>query len=201
METKQTQTPGQNTPPPAGRFNPRGGRNGQRPGSGFSRGPGGPGGRGPSRRPLAKKSEYKEKVIEVRRVTRVVAGGKRFSFRATVVVGDYRGRVGIGIAKGLDFAAAVMKAQRKAEQEVIKIELFENRTVPYMIEAKYGAAKVRIKPAAKGHGLIAGGSLRTVLELVGIRDISAKIVGRTKNKIANAQAGIEALKSIHIYKK
>jgi len=200
METKQTQTPGQNTPP-AGRFNPRGPRTGQRPGSGFSRGPGGPGGRGPSRRPLVKKSEYKEKVIEVRRVTRVVAGGKRFSFRATVVVGDYRGRVGIGVAKGLDFAAAVMKAQRKAEQEVIKVELLENRTVPFMIEAKYGAAKVRIKPAMKGHGLIAGGSLRTVLELVGIKDVSAKIVGRTKNKIANARAGIVALQSIRMYKK
>jgi len=201
METKQTQTPSQNTGAPAGRFNPRGARTGQRPGSGFSRGPGGPGGRGPSRRPLVKKSEYKEKVIEVRRVTRVVAGGKRFSFRATVVVGDYRGRVGIGVAKGLDFAASVMKAQRKAEQEVIKVELLENRTVPYMIEAKYGAAKVRIKPATKGHGLIAGGSLRTVLELVGVRDVSAKIVGRTKNKIANARAGIVALKSIHINKK
>ena len=94
-----------------------------------------------------------------------------------------------------------MKAQRKAEQEIIKVELLENRTVPYMLEAKYDAAKVRIKPAAKGHGLIAGGSLRTILELAGVRDVSAKILGRTKNKIANARAGIEALKSIHVYKK
>jgi len=199
METKQTQAPRQN----AGGFNPRGTSpaGARRPG-GFSRGPGGPGGRGgQSRRPLPKKSDYKERVIEVRRVTRVVAGGKRFSFRATVAVGDYRGKVGLGVAKGLDFASAVMKAQRKAEQEIIKVELLENRTVPYTLEAKYDAAKVRIKPAAKGHGLIAGGSLRTILELAGVRDVSAKILGRTKNKIANARAGIEALKSIHVYKK
>ena len=199
METKQTQAPRQAGGFNAHRAGPGGG--GRRPG-GFSRGPGGPGGRGgQSRRPLPKKSEYKERVVEVRRVTRVVAGGKRFSFRATVAVGDYRGRVGLGVAKGLDFASAVMKAQRKAEQNVIKVDLLENRTVPYMLEAKYDAAQVRIKPASKGHGLIAGGSLRTILELAGVRDVSAKIVGRTKNKIANARAGIEALKSIHVYKK
>lgn len=188
MDIKKEQTPKQ----PVGAPSFRGGR------------PGGnrPGGRGGQmKRPLVRKSEYKERVIEVRRVTRVVAGGKRFSFRATVAVGDFRGRVGLGVAKGLDFASAVMKAQRKAEREVVKIDLLENRTVPYMLEAKYDAAKVRIKPAAKGHGLIAGGSLRTILELAGVRDVSAKIVGRTKNKIANARAGIEALKSIHVYKK
>lgn len=205
METKQTQAvpaAGRQAPKVGGGFSPRGARpGGQRPGGGFSRGPGGGGRGGNFRRPLVKKSEYKERVVEVRRVTRVVAGGKRFSFRATVAVGDFRGRVGLGVAKGLDFASAVMKAQRNAERDVIKVELLENRTVPYMLEAKYGAAKVRIKPAAKGHGLIAGGSLRTILELVGIRDVSAKIVGRTKNKIANARAGIVALKSIHVYKK
>ncbi|MFA6407491.1 MAG: 30S ribosomal protein S5 [Candidatus Paceibacterota bacterium] len=153
-------------------------------------------GRGP-RRPFVKRvTEFKERVLEVRRVTRVVAGGKRFSFRATVVVGDMKGRVGIGIAKGLDFAAAVQKAQRQAEKSVVTIALVESRTVPYEVEAKYDAARVRIKPAKKGHGLIAGGSLRVVLELVGIKDVSAKILGRTKNKIANAQAGIEALRMI-----
>lgn len=157
-------------------------------------------GRGP-RKPFVKRvSEFKERVIEVRRVTRVVAGGKRFSFRATVIVGDMKGRVGIGIAKGLDFSAAVQKAQRQAERNVIKVNLIDGRTIPYEVEAKFDAARVRIKPAKKGHGLIAGGSLRTVLELVGIKDISAKILGRTKNKIANACAGIEALKSIHVTK-
>ena len=185
-------------------FNPR------TPNTGAGRGPGGPGrgpggpGRGPGgpRRPFVKRvSEFKERVIEVRRVTRVVAGGKRFSFRATVIVGDMKGRVGVGVAKGLDFSAAVQKAQRQAERDVIKVELKDGRTVPYELEAKFDAARVRIKPAKKGHGLIAGGSLRTVLELVGVKDVSAKILGRTKNKIANAYAGIEALRELSVVKK
>ncbi|MDO8557377.1 MAG: 30S ribosomal protein S5 [Candidatus Jorgensenbacteria bacterium] len=144
------------------------------------------------------KSEFKEKVLEVRRVTRVMAGGKRFSFRATVVLGDQKGRVGLGIAKGLDFSSSVDKARRQAEKNIVMISLIEGRTVPYETEAKYGAAHVRIKSAKKGHGLIAGGSCRTVLELVGVRDVSAKILGRTKNKIANALATIEALKQMDL---
>ncbi|MEK7543194.1 MAG: 30S ribosomal protein S5 [Patescibacteria group bacterium] len=140
------------------------------------------------------KSEFKEKLLEVKRVTRVMAGGKRFSFRATVVVGDMKGRVGIGVAKGSDFSSAVEKAKHQAEKAVVSVKLMDYRTVPYEVEAKFGAAKVRIKPASEGHGLIAGGSCRVVLELIGIKDVSAKILGTTKNKIANAQATIEALK-------
>ncbi len=143
-----------------------------------------------------KKSEFQERTLEVRRVTRVMAGGKRFSFRATVVIGDKRGRVGVGIAKGLDVASAVQKAKRQAEKNIVKISLKDNRTVFYDVEAKYGAARVRIKPAPRGHGLIAGSAARVVLELVGVRDISAKILGTTKNKIGNAIATIEALKKI-----
>ncbi len=153
--------------------------------------------RGGPRRMMPKRvTEFKERVLEVRRVTRVVAGGKRFSFRATVVAGDMKGRVGIGTAKGLDFSAAVQKATRQAEKGMVRINLKDGRTVPYEINAKYDAARVRIKPAKAGHGLIAGGSLRVVLELVGIKDVSAKIIGTTKNKIANARAGIKALQSI-----
>ncbi|MDI6821101.1 MAG: 30S ribosomal protein S5 [Patescibacteria group bacterium] len=143
---------------------------------------------------LVKKSEYKEKVLEIRRVTRVMAGGKRFSFRAAVVVGDEKGRVGLGVAKGLDVAAAVQKAKRQAEKNIIRILLKDGRTIPYDAEAKFGAALVRIKPCKSGHGLIAGGAARVVLELVGVKDISAKIMGRTKNKIANAEATIKVLK-------
>lgn len=129
-----------------------------------------------------------------------MAGGKRFSFRASVVVGDLRGRVGFGVAKGLDFVSSVNKAKRQAEKNLLTVVLYENRTIPYDVEAKYGAARVRVKPARKGHGLIAGGSARAVLELVGIRDISAKILGRTKNKIANARATIKALASMNLRK-
>lgn len=144
------------------------------------------------------KSEFRDKVLEVRRVTRVMAGGKRFSFRTTVVIGDGKGRVGVGIAKGLDVAASVEKAKRQAQKNLIKVILKDNRTIPYDVEAKYGAARVRIKPARLNHGLIAGGSARVVLEMVGIKDISAKILGRTTNKLANAMATIEALKKLGI---
>ncbi len=145
----------------------------------------------------ARKSEYQEKVLEVRRVTRVMAGGKRFSFRATVVVGNKAGKVGVGVAKGLDYSSSIQKACRQAEKTVITVPLVDRRTIPHDVEAKYGAARVRIKPARAGHGLIAGGAARAVLELAGVQDISAKIIGRTKNKIANAQATLQALRSLH----
>lgn len=148
------------------------------------------------RRIIRKKSEFQEKVIEVRRVTRVMAGGKRFSFRATVVLGDLKGRVGLGVAKGLDVSQAIEKAKRQAEKQMMTISLKDNRTLPHMVEAKYSAARVRIKPARAGHGLIAGGAARVVLELAGVKDVSAKTLGRTKNKLTNALATIEALKTI-----
>lgn len=145
---------------------------------------------------LKKKSEFLEKVLDVRRVTRVTAGGKRFRFRATVVIGDEKGRVGVGLAKGADVAQAVEKSKRDAQKKLIKIILKENRTIPYEVEAKYSAAWVRLKPAKAGHGLIAGGAARVVLELAGVKDISAKILGRTMNKLTNALATIEALKKL-----
>jgi small subunit ribosomal protein S5 len=141
-------------------------------------------------------SEYAEKVLEVRRVTRVMAGGKRFSFRAAVVIGSRTGKVGVGVAKGLDFVSSVEKAKRQAEKNMVTIPLKDNRTIAFDVEAKYGAARVRVKPAAPGHGLIAGSSARTVLDLAGVKDVSAKIIGTTKNKIANAVATIEALKKL-----
>lgn len=147
-----------------------------------------------------KKSEFQDKVLEIRRVTRVVAGGKRFSFRATVVVGDGRSRVGIGVAKGLDVSSAVQKARRHAEKSMVTVSLKDKRTIPYDVDAKYGAARVRLKPARSGNGLIAGGSSRAVLELAGVKDISAKILGRTTNKLSNAMATLKALESIRVRK-
>ncbi|MEK7194005.1 MAG: 30S ribosomal protein S5 [Patescibacteria group bacterium] len=146
-------------------------------------------------RELKPKSEYKEKVLDLRRVTRVVAGGKRFSFRATVVIGDEKGRVGVGIAKGLDVAQAVDKAKTNAKKRLITTSL-KNKTIPYDVKAKYSAAHVIVKPAKAGHGLKAGGAVRTVLLLAGIRDATAKCLGRTKNKLTNALATIEALKKL-----
>lgn len=147
---------------------------------------------------LQKKSEYQDRLLEVRRVTRVMAGGKRFSFRATVVVGNGRGKVGVGVAKGHDVMAAIEKAKRDGEKHFITFPLIEGRTIPHEVEAKYSAARVRLKPARAGHGLIAGGAARAVLELGGVRDISAKILGRTKNKISNARAALKALTLLHV---
>ncbi len=143
-----------------------------------------------------KKEEFKEKVLDLRRVTRVVAGGKRFRFRATVVIGDERGRIGVGVAKGIDVQSSVEKAKTAAKKRILFIHLIDNRTIPHEVSAKYSAAKVLIKPAVKGHGLKAGGAVRSVLALAGVHDATAKCLGRTPNKLTNALATIEALKKL-----
>lgn len=141
--------------------------------------------------------EFKENVLDLRRVTRVVAGGKRLRFRATVVVGDLKGRVGVGIAKGLDVQAAVQKAKTVARRNLITVPL-KNKTIPYVVEAKFSAAHVRLRPAVSGHGVKAGGAVRVVAALAGIEDITAKCLGRTPNKLTNALATIEALKKLRV---
>ncbi|HDH31276.1 MAG TPA: 30S ribosomal protein S5 [Candidatus Wolfebacteria bacterium] len=146
-------------------------------------------------RELKPKSEFKDKVLDLRRVTRVVAGGKRFRFRATVIIGNEKGKVGVGVAKGLDVAQAVNKAKTNAKKKIIIINL-KNKTIAHEVEAKYSAAKVMIKPAKIGHGLKAGGAARVVLLLAGVRDATAKCLGGTKNKLTNALATIEALKKL-----
>ena len=142
------------------------------------------------------KDEFKDKVLDIRRVTRVVAGGKRFRFRATVVVGDERGRVGVGIAKGLDVARAVEKARSDAKKNLIVVNIKYGRTIAHETQAKYSAARVLLKPASVGHGLRAGGAVRFVLSLAGVKDATAKCLGRTPNKLTNALATIEALKKL-----
>lgn len=148
-----------------------------------------------------KKEEFQEKVLDLRRVTRVVAGGKRFRFRVTVVLGDMKGRVGIGIAKGLDVAQAVNKAKNDAKKNIILIHLKDGRTIPHEVMAKYSAAKVLLKPAAVGHGLKAGGAVRSVLSLAGVKDATAKCLGRTPNKLTNAMATLEALRGLRAARK
>lgn len=142
-----------------------------------------------------KKSEYKEKVIDLRRVTRVVAGGKRMRFRVTIVLGNEKGKVGIGIGKGLDVAQAVDKAKAGAKKNIFAVKLKE-KSIPHEVEAKFSAARILIKPAKSGHGLKAGGAARQVLLLAGVRDATAKCLGGTKNKLTNAMAAMEALKKL-----
>jgi small subunit ribosomal protein S5 len=143
----------------------------------------------------ANEKQYEEKLLDLRRVTRVVAGGKRFSFRATLVVGDRAGKVGIGIAKGKDVSEAIAKAKRQAIKKMIQVPIV-NDTIPHEVKAKYCAAEVVLKPAQRGHGIVAGGAVRAVCELAGIKDLSSKILSRTPNKLSNAMATLEALKKI-----
>jgi len=138
--------------------------------------------------------EFDSKVIEIKRVTRVTEGGKRLSFRAVVVIGDRNSQVGVGVAKGADVSMAINKATHKAKQSLVKISITKNLSIPYEILAKYGSAEVFIKPAILGKGLVAGGPVRIICELAGIKNIISKII-RGKNKINIARATIKALSS------
>ena len=141
------------------------------------------------------KDEFDSKLLDLARVSRVTAGGRRIRFRAGVVVGDKKGRVGFGIAKGSDVAQSVEKATRAAKKNLIKV-LIKEETIPHRVEAKFGAAKVILKPQRKGRGLVAGGTVRVICSLAGIKNISSKIISRTSNKINNARAVISALKKL-----
>ncbi|MBI4991916.1 MAG: 30S ribosomal protein S5 [Candidatus Harrisonbacteria bacterium] len=146
-------------------------------------------------RPEEKKEQYKEKVLDLRRVARVVAGGKRLRFRTTLVIGDEKGNVGVGIAKGSDVQLSIEKAKREAKKNLIRIPL-KDTTIPHEVRAKFSAADVLIRPAVKGHGLKAGGAVRVVLSLAGIKDATAKCLGRTPNKLTNALATMRALSQL-----
>lgn len=148
-----------------------------------------------SRGPEKQKSEYDQKIIDIRRVTRVTKGGKRFNFRVTMVAGNRKGEVGVGTGKASDTAGAIEKSFRNAKKNLIKPKLTKDFSIQRESEAKFGSSVVIIKPA-KGRGLIAGSSARVVFELAGIKDINAKYLSRSKNKVNNAKVAIEALKKI-----
>lgn len=139
------------------------------------------------------KREFETKVVEIKRVTRVVAGGKRMRFRALVVSGDRNGRVGIGLKKGTDVAEAVAKATAQAKKNMVKVPIIEG-TIPYAVKLKYKAAVVFLKPAVTGSGITAGGPVRAVVTLAGIKNISSKMLGAA-NKVSNVRATFEALKT------
>lgn len=143
---------------------------------------------------LKEKKEYEHKLVDVARVARIVAGGKRFRFRATVVLGNKSGKVGAGIAKGPSVADAISKATRQAKKKLINVPVVSG-TIPHAIEVHLGAADVFLKPAREGTGIIAGGAVRAVCELVGIKNILSKIKG-SRNKTNNVFATIEALKKL-----
>ncbi len=134
--------------------------------------------------------EFQQKVIDIRRVARVVAGGKRMRFRALVAIGDGKGRIGVGIGKGLDVAGAVNKGATLARKKLISIPIVEE-SIPHTILVKFGAAHVLLKPAPKGSGVIAGGPVRSIMELVGIKNVIAKMLG-SSNKVNNVYAVLKA---------
>jgi len=138
--------------------------------------------------------EFEQRIIDIARVTRVMAGGKRMRFRACVAIGNRKGRVAIGLAKGADVTMAVTKAVNKAKKNFIEIPIV-NETIPHEIYQKFGAAKILFKPARRGRGIIAGGAVRMLLELSGVKNIVSKILG-TSNKVNNVKCTIEALKRL-----
>ncbi|CAN5369465.1 hypothetical protein BH10PAT3_BH10PAT3_3640 [soil metagenome] len=137
--------------------------------------------------------QFDERIIHVNRVARVVKGGRRFRFQALVVVGDRKNKVGVGVAKGADVTAAVTKATDVAKKHMMIVNLYKG-TVPHDAIGKVGGAKILIKPASPGTGLIAGGVVRTVLEVAGVTNILSKSLGST-NKINTAYATLEALEA------
>ncbi len=136
--------------------------------------------------------EYDQKMVDLARVTRVMAGGKRMSFRASIVIGDRKGRVGYGVAKGVDVQVAMTKALRQAEKSWIKVPITEEGSIPHIVNTKFKSAHVMVKPAPAGTGVKAGGALRVVLELAGVQNVVAKQLGAS-NKINNIKAAYKAL--------
>src|SRR5680860_271519 len=152
-----------------------------------------PGGR--STRAERPKPEFDSKVVDIRRVARVMAGGRRFSFSVTLVAGDHKGRVGVGIGKAGDTTLAIDKAMNNAKKNMIKVPMTKEGSIVHELAVKYGSTKIMIKPA-KGRGLVAGSAIRNVLFLAGVHDVNAKVISRSKNKLYIARATILALKEL-----
>ncbi|MBU0613759.1 30S ribosomal protein S5 [Patescibacteria group bacterium] len=157
-------------------------------------------GRGPrkpkrnNRRGQREQREFEQKILDLARVTRVTKGGKRMRFRTCLIIGDRKGRVGMGVAKGADVAASVEKAFRQAKKNIVTVP-FVNGTIPHEVNIKYGAAQILIKPAPEGTGLKSGGPIRLVLELAGVPNAVSKVLGGS-SKINNAKATFKALRSL-----
>lgn len=143
------------------------------------------------------KPEFEQKIINISRVTRVVKGGRRLSFRVDMVIGDKKGRIGLGSGKATDTSLAIQKAFNMARKNLIQVKRTKTNSIPYAVHAKVTASRIEMMPN-KERGLVAGSTLRTVLELAGITDVSARVHSRSKNKLNNAKAAIEALREFSV---
>jgi len=141
------------------------------------------------------RDEFETKLLDLARVTRVTGGGKRLRFRAVVIAGNKKGKIGIGIDKGRDVSQSIEKATRRAKKNLVNVVIVDG-TIPHEVEAKAGPARILLKPQKKGRGLVAGGAVRTICDLAGIKNISSKILSGSKNKLNNARATMEALKKL-----
>lgn len=203
-ETKETQTNTVETQAPVAvastasatpKFAPRTTR--RRPGAsatGDARSGGGGGRRpsGPRRRPEREKPEFEQKIISIRRVTRVMAGGRRFSFSVAMLLGDKNGRVGFGIGKSNDTSLAISKAVQDAKKHMFSISRTKSMSIPHEVEAKFKSSRVWIAPN-KSKGLVSGSAIRDIFNMAGMTDITAKIYSRSKNPINNVRATMRAL--------
>ncbi|OGI60685.1 hypothetical protein A2641_02175 [Candidatus Nomurabacteria bacterium RIFCSPHIGHO2_01_FULL_37_25] len=141
------------------------------------------------------KPEFDQKILNIRRVTRVVAGGRRFSFSIALVVGDKKGSVGFGLGKAGDTALAINKAVRNAKKNMVKLNLTKTMSIPHELSAKFSSSKIILMPN-KGRGLVAGSVIRDVIKLSGMKDVTGKILSNSKNKLNNAKAVMKALSVI-----
>lgn len=146
-------------------------------------------------RPPRERGEFDQVTIDARRVARVMAGGRRFNFSLVVVIGDKKGRVGVGLGKGVDTALAIDKATRDAKKHMITVLRTPSGSIPHQVDMKYASSTVEIIPS-KGRGLVAGSAMRTVLDMAGVTDVVTKIHTRSKNKLTIARATVAALKKL-----
>jgi small subunit ribosomal protein S5 len=144
------------------------------------------------------KSEWSERVVSIQRVTKVVKGGKKMSFRAVIVIGNEQGKVGVGVGKAGDVITAVRKGVTDGKKNIITVPLTSSNSIPHQTNGRFGAAKLVLRPSAPGSGVIAGSSIRTVLELAGIKNILSKQLG-SKNLLNNARATINGLSTLRSY--
>lgn len=182
-------------------FTPRGGA-GARPGS-RPTGPAGRGGRrdgGRPQRPERVKPEFEQKMLSIRRVTRVVSGGRRFSFSVVLAIGDKKGNIGVGVGKAGDTTLAINKAFNAAKKNMVKIRLNKQGTIDHDVKVKYKSARVMLMPN-RGRGVVVGSAMRVMVELAGITDITGKVLSGSKDKLNIAQATMKALSFFALPKK